>query len=293
MSTRTDRSEGTKAGIRVYRRHSLVVRLLHWAMAAALLVMLLSGLQIFNADPALYWGKSSYAGSPPFFEITSRQAPDGTLEGLTRIGRHRYETTGVLGASATPNGPRARAFPDWLTIPSGGGTQGLAEGRRWHFFFAWLFTLTGLVYVGHAVASGRLRRQLLPTRSDWRGLGASVWDHVRLRRPKGEAALRYNVLQKLSYLGVMFALLPAMVLMGLAMSPWLDSVWPGWVDWLGGRQSARSLHFIGAWLIVLFVLVHVFEVILTGPLNNLRSMITGNYRVEPAGSESRDEHSAR
>lgn len=292
MSMQADRFSGTKARARTYRRHSFVLRLLHWMMAAALLVMLLSGLQIFNADPALHWGESSYAGTPPFFQIASRRSANGTLAGVTQIGPYRLPTTGVLGASATPHGLRARAFPDWLTIPSGGGTRALAEGRRWHFFFAWLFTLIGLVYVGHAVFTGRLRRDLLPTRSDWRGFWASVRDHLLLRRPKGEAARRYNVLQKLSYLSIMFGLLPGMILVGLAMSPWLDSVWPGWVDWLGGRQSARSLHFIGAWLIVLFVLVHVFEVIVTGPVNNLRSMITGNYRLEP-DSESADERSAR
>ena len=110
-------------------------------------------------------------------------------------------------------------------------------------------------------------------------MGRSIIDHLRFRHPAGEAAKRYNVLQKITYLVVVFLLLPLVVLMGLAMSPSLDSVWPGWVDLVGGRQSARTLHFIAAWALVAFMLVHVFEVVISGVWNNLRSMITGRYQV--------------
>ena len=109
---------------------------------------------------------------------------------------------------------------------------------------------------------------------------AEMWDHIRLRRRRGEAARHYNVLQKFAYLVVIFVLLPLVILMGLALSPGFDTLWPGWVDIFGGRQSARTIHFIAAWLLVAFVLIHVFEVIITGLWNNLRSMITGRYRVE-------------
>jgi thiosulfate reductase cytochrome b subunit len=102
---------------------------------------------------------------------------------------------------------------------------------------------------------------------------------VRFRHPTGAAAARYNVLQKLTYLAVIFVLLPVMILTGWAMSPRLDTALPGWVDFIGGRQSARTLHFVVAWTLVLFVLVHVFEVLISGVWNNLRSMITGRYRV--------------
>ena len=102
---------------------------------------------------------------------------------------------------------------------------------------------------------------------------------MRFRHPTGEAAKRYNVLQKLAYLGVIFVLAPAVVLMGLAMSPWANAAWPGWVDWVGGRQTARTLHFVLAWLLVAFVLVHVFMVIVAGPWNHLRSMVTGFYFI--------------
>ena len=125
----------------------------------------------------------------------------------------------------------------------------------------------------------------LPTRADFRGIGASIVDHLRFRHPTGEAAKRYNVLQKFAYLVVIFVLLPLIILMGFGMSPWLDTLFAGWVGWFGGRQSARTIHFIVAWLLVAFVLIHVFEVIVTGFWNNLRSMITGRYRV-PTGGRS-------
>jgi len=122
-------------------------------------------------------------------------------------------------------------------------------------------------------------RDLVPTREELRNIGRSFVDHLKFKHPTGEAAKRYNVLQKFAYLIVIFVLLPLVVLMGLAMSPRLDAVLTGWVDLFGGRQSARTIHFIVAWLLVAFVLIHVFEVIITGLWNNLRSMITGNYRV--------------
>ena len=99
-------------------------------------------------------------------------------------------------------------------------------------------------------------------------------DHAR-----GEAARRYNILQKLAYLGVIFGLFPLLILMGWAMSPGLDSLVPGWIDVFGGRQSARTLHFLVAWALVAFVFIHVFEVIVSGFWNNLRSMLTGRYRI--------------
>jgi thiosulfate reductase cytochrome b subunit len=152
-------------------------------------------------------------------------------------------------------------------------------GRRWHFFFAWVFFVNGALYVAYSIVTRHFNRVLLPTRDDWGSIGRSILDHLRLRHPKGEAARRYNVLQKLTYLLVMFALLPLIVLMGLGMSPRLDSALPGWIDLFGGRQAMRTLHFIIAWTIMLFVLVHVFEVLVSGVWNNLRSMISGRYVV--------------
>ena len=266
------------AGTYLYYRHSLPVRVMHWVNVIALTILLLSGLNIFSAHPALYWGKSSYTGRPPVFEITATEDADGDLVGVTRIFGHEFDTTGLLGASAGPDGdPMPRAFPTWLTIPD---TRWLAMARRWHLFFAWVFVINGLCYVGYSVAARHFARDLAPSGSDWRSIGRSIVEHLRFKHPTGEAAKRYNVLQKLAYLAVIFVLLPVAILMGLAMSPWLDALLSGWVDVFGGRQSARTLHFIVAWLIVAFALIHVFEVIVSGFWNHLRSMITGRYRIE-------------
>jgi len=262
----------------LYYRHALAVRIMHWINVIALTILLLSGLNIFSAHPALYWGKSSYTGRAPIFEISAKEDANGDAVGITRIFGHDFVTTGLLGASAGPEGePVPRAFPSWLTIPD---TRWLAMARRWHLFFAWVFVINGLCYVAYSFATRHFSRDLAPTAPDWRSIGQSIIDHLRFKHPSGEAAKRYNVLQKLAYLAVIFILLPLVILMGFAMSPWLDSLIPGWVDLFGGRQSARTIHFIVAWLIVAFALIHVFEVVVSGFWNHLRSMITGRYRVE-------------
>jgi thiosulfate reductase cytochrome b subunit len=267
-----------RAGTYLYYRHTLPVRVMHWINVIALTILLLSGLNIFSAHPALYWGKSSYTGRPPVFEITATEAAGGDLIGVTRIFGHDFVTTGLLGASEGPDGEVVpRAFPSWLTIPD---TRWLAMARRWHLFFAWVFVINGLCYVAYSVAARHFTRDLAPTAADWRSVGRSIIEHLRFKHPSGEAAKRYNVLQKLAYLAVIFVLLPLVILMGFAMSPWLNSLLPGWVDVFGGRQSARTIHFIVAWLLVAFVLIHVFEVIVSGFWNHLRSMVTGRYRVE-------------
>ncbi|MFI4869322.1 MAG: cytochrome b/b6 domain-containing protein [Steroidobacterales bacterium] len=261
-----------------YHRHALVVRITHWVNALALALLLMSGLQIFNAHPSLSWGKSSYGQRAPIFETSAAMAADGRPVGITRIFDHRFNTTGVLGLSNEAGRQVPRGFPSWLTVPS---FRWLGMARHWHFFLAWLLVINGGVYLTTSVLSRHLSRDLVPTRLDWRSIGRSILDHVRLRHPTGAAAARYNVLQKLAYLTVIFVLLPLMILTGWAMSPRLDSLLPGWVDLLGGRQSARTLHFVVAWTLVLFVLIHVFEVLISGVWNNLRSMITGRYDIAP------------
>ena len=261
-----------------YLRHTWPVRLMHWINVVALTILLMSGLQIFNAHPALYWGKSSYNGRPPLLQMYAMQSPNGATIGITQIFGRTLRTTGLLGASKDASGTLAeRGFPSWLTIPS---VQYLAMGRRWHFLFAWLFVINGLLYVGYSVASHHFSRDLAPTRRDWRSIGRSILDHLRFRHPQGEASKHYNVLQKLTYMAVTFGLLPFLILMGLAMSPRIDSLFPGWIDVVGGRQSARTLHFLAASLLVLFAFIHVFEVIISGVWNNVRSMLTGRYEVE-------------
>ncbi len=265
------------AGSYLYYRHKFPVRVMHWINVIAFTVLFMSGLQIFNAYPALNWGKSSYNGTPPMLEIGARPAPNGSLQGVTRVFGAEFDTTGVLGVSRGPDGqPQPSAFPAWMMIP---GAQWLAMARSWHFFFAWIFVINGLLFVLYAIFSRHLVRDLALNSTELRGIGASIREHLRFRHATGEAAREYNVLQKIAYLVVIFGLLPMVILMGFGMSPWFNAVITGWVDIVGGRQSARTIHFIVAWLLVAFVVIHVFQVIITGLWNNLRSMITGRYRI--------------
>ncbi|MEP7097491.1 MAG: cytochrome b/b6 domain-containing protein [Dokdonella sp.] len=266
----------------VIHRHRLPVRIMHWINVVAMFFLLLSGLQIFNAHPALYWGQRSHFDAP-VLALDAQQGANGEPRGVTTVFGHAFDTTGVLGASRVDGELQPRGFPTWLTIP---GPQWLTMGRRWHFFFAWLFVLNGIVYAAYALIGRHFRRVLVPTRSDWRGIGRSIVDHALLRHPHGEAATRYNVLQKLTYLIVIFVLGPAMVLIGLAMSPRMDTVLGWLVDLVGGRQSARTIHFVIALLFVAFLLVHLFEIVVSGAANELRSMITGRYRVPMARKPS-------
>ena len=279
-----DQSEAAARSSYVYYRHKLPVRIMHWINVVALTIMFMSGLQIFNAHSALYWGKSSYDGTPPILTITSRVSDNGAVTGYANVFGREFNTTGVLGAAKNADGQTVRAaFPSWITIP---GMKWLSMARAWHFFFAWIFVLNGIAFVLYSIFSRHLARDLAPTASDVKGIGASIKDHLLFRHPSGEAAKRYNVLQKFAYLTVIFVLLPLVILMGLAMSPMFDALFAGWVDLFGGRQAARTIHFVVAWLLVAFVLIHVFEVIISGLWNNLRSMITGRYRVTTQMSQN-------
>jgi thiosulfate reductase cytochrome b subunit len=262
---------------RLVYRHTWPIRLMHWINVIALSIMFFSGLQIFNAHPSLSWGNRSDPGKE-ILAMGARMDAGGLLVGVTRVGKHEFITTGVLGVSNGPNDqPQVRGFPSWLTVP---GSRWLAMGRQWHFFFAWIFVLNGLCYLGYSIAKKHLQRDLIPTRADWRGIGRSIVDHVKFKHPHGEEALRYNILQRLAYLTVIFVFSIGVVLMGLAMSPRLDAVLSPMVEAVGGRQSARTIHFIIAWLFVAFVMIHVFEVLISGAFNQLRGMLTGWYKVD-------------
>ncbi len=261
----------TRSAREVVYRHSVPVRLAHWFNAVCLFVLIGSGLQIFNAHPALYWGDRSDR-ERPLLSIRSVRSEDGTYKGLTTVLGHSFETTGMLGYSDG----RRRAFPAWATIP---GAQWLAMGRQWHLFFAWVFVLNGLLFWTYGWASRHFTRDLIPHGGELRTVGQSLKDHLRFKHPTGEAATRYNILQKLSYAGVVLVLGPLIVLTGLTMSPTIDTGYPWLLDLFGGRQAARTLHFLACFAFVGFVVIHVSQVVLTGLLNNLRSMVTGWYRV--------------
>lgn len=265
----------------VIRRHGLVVRVTHWVNAVVIALLLMSGLQIFNAHPSLYWGQYGADFDPPVLEMGATDAGGAGPVGFTMIGGRAFRTTGLFGVSAGRDGtPTIQGFPRWATLPS---WRDLATGRRWHFFLAWVLVINGLVYLASGVASGHFRRDLAPTGAQLRPSHVlkDVWDHVRLRHPTGEAAKSYNVLQKFAYIAVVFLFVPVMVGTGLTMSPGIDAAAPWLLDLFGGRQSARTIHFATAWLIVLFVLVHVVEVFLAGVVNEVGSMITGRYAIRP------------
>ncbi len=260
----------------VIYRHTLLVRLSHWVNAIAIFVMIGSGLNIFNAHAQLYWGKKGDEYDHPFISIAAEMA-HGVTRGITRIGPLRLDTTGVLGWSREGGQWMDRAWPSWITIP---GPQDLADARHWHFFFAWILILNGLVYLVWSLMIRHIQGDLWPTVNDLKSLPRSVLEHLKNKHPTGEAAKRYNVLQKLAYLGLI-ALVVGMVATGLTLSPGIDAVAPWLLSLFGGRQSARTLHFIFASLIVAFIVVHIAQVFLAGPINEIRSIVTGRYAVPP------------
>lgn len=257
---------------RLAYRHSLTVRIAHWLVAAAVAILLMSGLQILNAHPAFYWGHKSKFSSP--VAAVTIGTRDEHRVGITEILGHRFQTTGVLGLSGAPDDPQERGFPSWATLPA---EQDLAGGRSWHFVAAWLLVITGLIYFVSGLISGHFRRDLLPSIRDIQGVGRAILDHVLFRAAH---ARTYNVLQKLAYCFLIFVIFPAVILSGLTMSPGLDAAFPFLTSLFDGRQSARTVHFLAAMAILCFVAVHLLMVLLSGPFSLLRSMFTGWYSVK-------------
>jgi thiosulfate reductase cytochrome b subunit len=186
-----------------------------------------------------------------------------------------FDTTGVLGMSGPAANPSFVGFPGAVTIPS---FRDLATGRVVHFFFGWIFVAALFIWFLASFINGHLRRDILPKGRDITGLPRDALDHARLRLHHGRT---YSPLQKLSYFAVFFVLFPLIILTGLTMSPGMDAAWPWLLDIFGGRQTARTIHFVVMVLLVLFFVVHMIMVLLAGPLNELRSMITGWYRTSP------------
>jgi Ni/Fe-hydrogenase b-type cytochrome subunit len=228
----------------VVYRHRLPTRLWHWINVLTVFVMLMSGLMIFNAHPRLYWGEYGANFDHAWLKFTGRP------------------------------------IPGWATIPS---TYNLAAARRWHLAFAWLFSVGLVLFIVTSFINGHAQRDLAPSSDEVkpRHIWHDIREHARLRFPTGDAALRYNILQKFSYIAVIFVLLPLMVLTGLAMSPAMDASWPWLLDLFQGRQSARSIHFICAMALLAFIVVHLLMVLLAGPISEIGSMITGRFKVPP------------
>ena len=235
-------TSGAVAPAAVTSRHSAVVRVTHWITTLCFLALLVSGVEILISHPRFYWGETGNVLTPPLFKLPI---------------------------------PSSRA-----TVSTGYGYV-LPDQNGWsrylHFQAAWLAVLTGLLYLLYGLLSGHFLRNLLPASADlsWQALSTVIARHLRFRPASAADAWSYNVLQRLTYLCVIFVLFPLVIWTGLAMSPAIASSFPAAVTVLGGQQSARTIHFFVSVLLLFFVLVHIVLVSLAGFRNRMRAMITG------------------
>jgi thiosulfate reductase cytochrome b subunit len=256
-------------------RQSIFTRITHWVWAVALFFLLLSGLQIFNAHPNLYIGQESgFEYDNAILRIGAENTPDGP-RGYTTLFGNKLDTTGILGMSGPEARPQFVGFPGWATIPS---FRDLATGRVVHFFFAWILIGTLAVWLIASLLNRHLWRDIILKPRDLRDLPADIVSHLRFRFVHGRT---YSPLQKFTYFAVLVIVFPLIILTGLTMSPGMDAAWPWLLDIFGGRQTARTLHFLAMLLLTLFFVVHVVMVVIAGPINELRSMVTGRYRAGP------------
>jgi thiosulfate reductase cytochrome b subunit len=263
----------SESDARLIYRQDVMTRLTHWVWAIAMFFLLLSGLQIFNARPNLYIGQESgFAYENSILDIYALNR-DGGPVGQTKIFGQTFDTTGVLGVSGTAERPSFTAFPGWATIPS---YRDLGTGRVVHFFFAWILVGTLGMWLVNAISTGHLWRDIILKPRVLRELPQDIVAHIKLRFTHGKT---YTPLQKLAYFGVFVVAFPLIILTGLTMSPGMDAAWPWLLDLFGGRQTARTIHFFAMLAFVLFFIVHIIMVVLAGPINELRSMITGYYRT--------------
>jgi thiosulfate reductase cytochrome b subunit len=206
------------------------------------MALLVSGIEILISHPRFYWGETGNVLTTPLFKIPI---------------------------------PSSRAL-----VPTGYGYV-LPDQNGWsrylHFQAAWALVLTGLLYAIFSLVSGHLRKNLLPGKAElsWRVLSAEIANHLRFKRPSESEAWSYNVLQRITYLFVIFVLFPLVIWTGLAMSLGFVSAFPATVTLLGGQQSARTIHFFVSVALVLFLLVHVVMIFLAGFRSRMRAMITG------------------
>ena len=220
-------------------RHTAVVRATHWLTALSFLALLVSGLEIVVSHPRFYWGENGNVLTRALFSFPI---------------------------------PSSRS-----TVPTGYGYV-LPDQNGWsrylHFEAAWVLVLTGVAYVMFGALGGHFRKNLIPGGAP-RPLSAVLADHLRFRSPPDAETWSYNALQRLTYLGVIFVVFPLVIWTGLAMSPAFVSAIPATETVFGGRQTARTLHFLlSVWLVV-FLLIHVAMVWRAGFRNRVMAMITG------------------
>ena len=194
------------------------------------------------------------------------------MSGLNISNAHRYLYWGNYGFAPEDAWTAVIRFPGWATIP---GYYNLAEARDWHILIAWPFAIGLLVMWIALLVSGRFWREMRTSPREWRpkAIWQDIAEHLKLNFDHGDA--KYNFLQRVAYGLVLGVFLPGMVLTGLAISPGFEPSAPWLVDMFGGRQSARSIHFIFSWALFAFFVVHVVLVLLTGPIRQLRDMVTG------------------
>lgn len=258
----------------VVKRHSIVTRLSHWVGALAMLVLVMSGLEIFNAAPYL---DASDLSDPAHrvLSIDSQTSVSGVPIATTRIFGLTFTTTHVLGYTDNGQGGESeRAFPGWLTFP---GYQDLADGRRWHLFFGWVLTFAGLAYLIFGLVRKDFALLILRPSDLPKMLPMQLYYFGLRKEPPIHG--KYNPLQKAGYTALIFGLVPFVVLTGLALSPGVDAIARPLTSLLGGRQFARLWHFVAMLALIGFTFGHVFLVASTGLLNNMRSMTLGTYRL--------------
>jgi thiosulfate reductase cytochrome b subunit len=231
-------------------RHSVLVRITHWLTTVCFFALLLTGMEIVVSHPRFYWGETGNPMMPSLFNIPIPAS-------------RPWVNTGYSFVLPDQNG--------W--------------SRNLHFEAAWLVIITGLIYVIAGLRRRHFQNNLLPEREgfNWRSLSRDILAHLSFRRPHESEARSYNVVQRLTYLLVVFFLFPLVVWTGLAMSPALVSVFPILVTSLGGHQSARTIHFFVSLLLSAFILIHVVMVWRAGFRNRMRAMITG--RVYPRNEQ--------
>jgi thiosulfate reductase cytochrome b subunit len=238
--------------------HAPWLRISHWIIGASVLTLAISGFVILMAHPRLYWGNAGNDLTPALLELP--------------ISRN-YKHNGWA--------PAVPFFPGESSIVSAARTYDIFNqngwGRSLHFLAAWFLVLTGLVYFIVGLTSGHLSRHVVPRLRDVapRLLWQDIRRHLRLPMPRAPGGPPYGPLQKLTYAAVMFIALPLMVLTGLTMSPAVTAAYPVLLDLFGGSQSARTIHFFLFAAIVLFLIVHVTMVILTGFRRQIRAMTFG------------------
>ena len=251
-------------------RYAFLTRASHWLWVLAFFVLVGSGLQIFNASPNLDASDKSDKDR----RVLAIAAPADGVGTTTILGR-TFTTTGFLGWTDDGMGGRGpHAFPAWMTIP---GYQDLADGRRWHLFFAWIAALCWVAWLISAARKGSLKEMILRP-SDVPKLWPMQAYYLKLRKTPPPHGI-YNPLQKAAYTTIGFVVAPFVVLTGLALSPGIDAIAGPLTVVLGGRQFARLWHFAGMAALLGFFAIHVFQVATQGVVNQMRSMITGHYKV--------------